>query len=57
MTKAIGVAHDWDPGVVLYALHETVTPSWNDQINVLVESKKRRNFCPGLNCLDVGAWE
>ena len=57
MTETIGVAHDWDSGVVLYALHETVTPSWDDQINVLVEGEERRYFCPGLNRLDVSAGE
>ena len=52
-TETVSVSHDGDPRAVLNAPYEGVAPSWNDQINILVQLQERRDFRPCLDRLDV----
>ena len=51
------MTHDGDTSAVLYAPHEAVTPSWDHQIDVLVELEESRDFGSCLDGLDIGTWD
>ena len=54
-TEAVSVAHDRYARVVLDISDEGITPSRDDEIDVLVQGKKRGDLRTCLYSLDVGA--
>ncbi len=45
--------HDRDARVVLDVADEAVAPTWDDQVDVLVQLKECGDLCSGLDGLDV----